>query len=124
MEGLEVRVVVRQSFEVFGKLVGLLDSHLRQLWMAFGIGGICSHQALVTNGEDIVVATHTVAAVDENAEATSELVAFDACDGLCTDTGHPKEGTRGDRCAVFDDDTIFAVVRYHLAELHVDAHAL
>ena len=123
MEGLQVLVVVRKLDEVFSQLGSLLDRHLRQLRMAFGIGRISSHQALVADGKDVVVATHTVAAVDKNAVATSELVALDARDRLGTDAGNPKEGTCGDRCAVLDDDAIVAVVGHHLSKLHVNAHA-
>ena len=124
MEGLQVLVVVRKLDEVFCQLGSLLDRHLRQLRMAFGIGRVSSHQTLVTNGKDIFHAPYTVAAVDENAETAPEHIALDACDRLGTDTGHPEEGTRGNRCAVFDDDAIVAVVGHHLAELYVDPHAL
>ena len=92
--------------------------------MSVGVSSIGGLQTLVANGKHAVKSWNTVELVDLEAEATSLVVVADARHGVGTYARHPEECTCRNLCAVLHDYLVVAIVGHHLAEVHVDTHAL
>ena len=92
--------------------------------MSVGVSSIGSLQTLVANGKHAIQSGNAVELVNLEAETTSLVVVADARHGVGTDARHPEERTCRNLCAVLHDYLVVAIVGHHLAELHVDTHAL
>ena len=115
---------LREAFQVLCQERALLYRHLRQLRVpALPLGVAFGHDALVADGKHAVESFHLVELVHDDAPPAPEVAGVEVAHGLRRHAAHPNKGARSDAAAVFEYHAVVLVVRHHLVEQHVHAHA-
>ena len=110
------------AFEVFSKVISLLNGCLRQLWMSVGIIFIAFNNTLVAYTKHVVESFNPIKYIHFNAPSTPKMDFIKVSHLLCCHTTHPNKRASRDRRAIGQHHLVVFIIGYHLVQQNVYTH--